>query len=146
MIRRPPISTLFPYTTLFRSEIPSILDGAQLTENAAKIVLTDKKVRKDFLKFFFSSPYYPPQLHRVMGIGGGVPKLALHRIEGFQILIMPEKEQLRVVEKASAITEVIANEKTALTKYRNLKASLMQVLLTGKVDVSPLIEEQPAMT
>src|SRR5260370_10800361 len=28
MIRRPPRSTLFPYTTLFRSEVGGIVDGA----------------------------------------------------------------------------------------------------------------------
>src|SRR5262245_63040581 len=31
MIRRPPISTLFPYTTLFRSCL--IMEGAEFTEN-----------------------------------------------------------------------------------------------------------------
>src|SRR3712207_7126018 len=30
MIRRPPRSTLFPYTTLFRSVLPNLLDGLDL--------------------------------------------------------------------------------------------------------------------
>src|SRR3712207_7961161 len=30
MIRRPPRSTLFPYTTLFRSVVPAALEAAQL--------------------------------------------------------------------------------------------------------------------
>src|SRR3712207_9381116 len=44
MIRRPPRSTLFPYTTLFRSLQPQILGGAQEkdrragTENVAGLV------------------------------------------------------------------------------------------------------------
>src|SRR5688572_33427011 len=29
MIRRPPRSTLFPYTTLFRSELPALLRGSR---------------------------------------------------------------------------------------------------------------------
>src|SRR5436190_17955778 len=36
MIRRPPTSTLFPYTTLFRSNIQTaclIMEGAEFTEN-----------------------------------------------------------------------------------------------------------------
>src|SRR2546430_9841299 len=32
MIRRPPRSTLFPYTTLFRSVVPGKLDGGALGE------------------------------------------------------------------------------------------------------------------
>src|SRR3712207_9065258 len=35
MIRRPPRSTLFPYTTLFRSAAPPKLDGAGLVAYAA---------------------------------------------------------------------------------------------------------------
>src|SRR3712207_8052866 len=38
MIRRPPRSTLFPYTTLFRSQLQVVLDGAQrrLTDDAVQ--------------------------------------------------------------------------------------------------------------
>src|SRR3712207_8889635 len=35
MIRRPPRSTLFPYTTLFRSELAPLRDGAQLASAVA---------------------------------------------------------------------------------------------------------------
>src|SRR2546430_15412490 len=36
MIRRPPRSTLFPYTTLFRSQADLVADGAHLCQNAAR--------------------------------------------------------------------------------------------------------------
>src|SRR5260370_15829028 len=39
MIRRPPRSTLFPYTTLFRSSIGPITSGSTLSINAASDVL-----------------------------------------------------------------------------------------------------------
>src|SRR5256885_10024139 len=35
MIRRPPISTLFPYTTLFRSELELVRDEVRQTTKAA---------------------------------------------------------------------------------------------------------------
>src|SRR5260221_3516060 len=35
MIRRPPRSTLFPYTTLFRSNIPAIISAAEVTDSEA---------------------------------------------------------------------------------------------------------------
>src|SRR3712207_7787903 len=43
MIRRPPRSTLFPYTTLFRSGIPSAMRGRDLRRSAAphRLALAD---------------------------------------------------------------------------------------------------------
>src|ERR1039458_3539525 len=37
MIRRPPRSTLFPYTTLFRSQFPRRWDGGKITLSAARL-------------------------------------------------------------------------------------------------------------
>src|SRR2546430_7814092 len=37
MIRRPPRSTLFPYTTLFRSKTPTILEVARETKERGEI-------------------------------------------------------------------------------------------------------------
>src|SRR2546429_5320533 len=37
MIRRPPRSTLFPYTTLFRSRIPDFLDGPSRLERGSQV-------------------------------------------------------------------------------------------------------------
>src|SRR2546430_12461204 len=42
MIRRPPRSTLFPYTTLFRSEVPT--SGGLATEDGRAAVATDDEV------------------------------------------------------------------------------------------------------
>src|SRR3712207_8247971 len=39
MIRRPPRSTLFPYTTLFRSEIESVVEGLLVTGTVGASVL-----------------------------------------------------------------------------------------------------------
>src|SRR3712207_7932060 len=44
MIRRPPRSTLFPYTTLFRSHLPGSLP--MLTINTTKPGLNNPKVRR----------------------------------------------------------------------------------------------------
>src|SRR5208337_884319 len=38
MIRRPPRSTLFPYTTLFRSDLPTLLAAAGEPDIAAKLL------------------------------------------------------------------------------------------------------------
>src|SRR3712207_7075903 len=44
MIRRPPRSTLFPYTTLFRS-VPFPLGGGVVGEPAAVVAVRDRHVR-----------------------------------------------------------------------------------------------------
>src|SRR3712207_7483710 len=41
MIRRPPRSTLFPYTTLFRSDIPSVSGGEEEIADLVEAALRD---------------------------------------------------------------------------------------------------------
>src|SRR3712207_7786117 len=43
MIRRPPRSTLFPYTTLFRSKIGSLLPGSRYDAANSKFALHDSR-------------------------------------------------------------------------------------------------------
>ena len=42
MIRRPPRSTLFPYTTLFRSDGVGVCDGASGEMGSASMVMSDQ--------------------------------------------------------------------------------------------------------
>src|SRR3712207_6970257 len=42
MIRRPPRSTLFPYTTLFRSNVEAVLLALELREFFDEVVLSDE--------------------------------------------------------------------------------------------------------
>src|SRR2546425_4311178 len=53
MIRRPPRSTLFPYTTLFRSPFPKlrahgliIKDGAKMSKSRGNVVIPDAYIQK----------------------------------------------------------------------------------------------------
>src|SRR3712207_8442409 len=41
MIRRPPRSTLFPYTTLFRSDAPAVIEGASGEAISFRSLLSD---------------------------------------------------------------------------------------------------------
>src|SRR5471030_3349255 len=43
MIRRPPRSTLFPYTTLFRSRLHAIMDVSDLRERLNRFLHLDRK-------------------------------------------------------------------------------------------------------
>src|SRR5205823_7386970 len=45
MIRRPPRSTLFPYTTLFRSEVRALAGGERICGDGAEAAEVDEGVR-----------------------------------------------------------------------------------------------------
>src|SRR3989449_10983582 len=68
MIRRPPRSTLFPYTTLFRSTVDSILDDGSL----------HLRTRGGFYSSLFEAQ--PALVH---GSSGDVPGIFLPRDTGF---------------------------------------------------------------
>src|SRR3712207_4924290 len=57
MIRRPPRSTLFPYTTLFRSclasimkELPQVLVNAKVPNDKKNIYIDDKEIAEEIKK------------------------------------------------------------------------------------------------
>src|SRR3712207_7906249 len=57
MIRRPPRSTLFPYTTLFRSAVARLEQTWQLfRELEPKLIVNDEQIFRE-LKDRFGSPY-----------------------------------------------------------------------------------------
>jgi len=85
-------------------KIPSELEGANLTENAAKLLVNGKKVNQDFLIFCLSTNNAKSQI-RIFTQAVGVPKLALERIEKIKIPIPPLKIQKQIVEKLSAVQE-----------------------------------------
>src|SRR5256885_11156355 len=67
MIRRPPRSTLFPYTTLFRSESARFADEIVFVDNSS----TDKtvKIAKEFTKKIFIQKNEPTKIHLQKNIG-----------------------------------------------------------------------------
>lgn len=116
--------------------IPSHLNGAQLTENAARITSFDtSKYNPDYLCSYLRSDKLIPQLYKAIGVGAGVPKLALYQIEQFKIPVPSFKEQEEFVKRITSSTELIAKEKKYLNKLKLKKKGLMQDLLTGKVKV-----------
>ena len=68
-------------------------------------------------------------------VGNAQKFVGLGYLRGFQIYLPSEKE-LRVIESVSnSIDRVIFERMTAASSMRNLKAAVMQDLLTGKVRV-----------
>jgi len=123
--------------------IPDELDNAQLTENAAKIVFNElNEFNKQYVKCFFWSDLFPSQLFKEIGVGGGVPKLALHRIEKFLITNPSKSEQDVVSNRFVSLDNRLQCELNCLRKAKNIKQGLMQDLLTGKVEVTPDLQDK----
>jgi type I restriction enzyme S subunit len=117
--------------------IPVNLDQAQLTENAARITEFDKfEYDRDFIKHQCNSVIVQGQVIREIGVGGGVPKLALYRIAKFLFLKPAINEQQAIVDRIQVIEHKLSDESVALTKYKQIKQGLMADLLTGKVRVN----------
>nr|MDK2851460.1 type restriction enzyme subunit [Candidatus Cloacimonadota bacterium] len=117
--------------------IPVNLDQAQLTENAARITDFDKiEYDRDFIKHQCNCTVVQGQVVREIGVGGGVPKLALYRIAKFLFLKPIVHEQQAIVDRIQVIEHKLSDESVALIKYKQIKQGLMADLLTGKVRVN----------
>lgn len=113
--------------------VPSKLDGAQLTENAAKIVIEDQSiVTKEYLAAVLTSKFGQDQIAVKKGVGGGVPKLALFRIEELLIPLPPADDQQHIMKALIAFDDQLAANKGLLSQTKRLKQGLMSDLLTGK--------------
>ncbi|TCA83709.1 hypothetical protein E0H65_35690 [Rhizobium leguminosarum bv. viciae] len=111
--------------------IPPDLDGAQLTENAAKIaVQSEAQLMPEFLALLLSSQVVQRQISTAKGVGGGVPKLALFRIEGMTIPVPPLHEQRRIAEILSGVDAAIAATRAVIEQTRKVKQGVLERLLT----------------
>src|SRR3712207_9412802 len=70
MIRRPPRSTLFPYTTLFRSEPGALRDRAVGLEERQDVALRDQPVRAGLADLVRRLRALDPPVARRHGVGG----------------------------------------------------------------------------
>lgn len=125
--------------------VPADLDGAQLTENAAKIsVHNEAHLMPEFLSLLVPSRIVQNQIAAVKGIGGGVPKLALFRIEGLLIPVPAREEQEQIVRRYSSIDEALVSVNASLSTLLAMKSALMSDLLTGRkrvTDALPMAAE-----
>jgi type I restriction enzyme S subunit len=115
----------------FVGDIPVKLDGALFTENAAKIAIKNpKSISKTYLKYYLSSE--EPQKHFLhsKGTGGGVPKLALFRIEDTPVVLPTLIEQQKIAAILTSVDDVIEKTEAQINKLQDLKKGMMQELLT----------------
>lgn len=106
-----------------------------LTENAAKLVPRTSN-NPDFVALQSNSNLIQKQISTAMGTGGGVPKLALFRIENLLYLWPSLSEQDQIVRKMNALTDQLQKNEIDLYKLKLIKEGLMNDLLSGNVRIS----------
>ncbi|MES9890957.1 MAG: restriction endonuclease subunit S [Candidatus Thiodiazotropha sp.] len=106
-----------------------------LTENAARIELAED-MHPPFVAYQMNGHEVQRQIDIEKGTGGGVPKLALFRIENLRIAQPPEAEQKAISQRMLVHEKAIALEEENLHKLMAIKKGLMHDLLTGKVRVN----------
>lgn len=114
-----------------------------ITENAARLIPTSE-FNLEFSSAYMNSSSVQNQVSIEKGTGGGVPKLALFRIENFKLAWPCKKEQNVISKKINSVNKRIRHETQYLDKLRLTKSGLMDDLLTGRVRVTPLIDKADA--
>jgi type I restriction enzyme S subunit len=117
-------------------------DSFILTENAARIHIHAGYV-PEFLSLLMNSQGVQRQISAEKGIGAGVPKLALHRIENLWLARPDQQEQRHIVQFVRDFEDCIASEENEFGKMQRLKSGLMTDLLTGRVRVPERPQARP---
>lgn len=105
--------------------------------HSACMIRTDNGIiDSKYLMYFMKSELLQKQIGvEVQSIG--VPDLGLDKIRDFKCTFpTSKKEQYLILSQLSILDHKIQTEQQALEKYQQLKAGLMQDLLTGEVEVS----------
>ena len=108
--------------------IPSSLSGANLTENAAKLVFDKKKVNKDYLAAILTSSVVQEQIINATKTVG-VPKLALHRIENLQIQLPALDVQNEIAEHVNEVKRKIEKAKIIIDSCPSAKQAILDKYL-----------------
>ncbi len=112
-------------------KIPEELDGAHLTENAARIVITDPMVNQQFLIHTLSSQQGQQQIH-LRATKTSQPKLALARIREILIPLPPLEEQREIARILQAVDEKIRAEEARKGALGVLFKTLLHDLMTAR--------------
>ncbi|WP_373538636.1 restriction endonuclease subunit S [Chamaesiphon sp.] len=110
------------------------------------VALLRPKVTKcspQLLWSFFDSGRFLAQLG-ALSAGTGLAHIHLEHFRKFQIHWMPIDEQKRIFDVIEHQQSLLKQQSQCLEKLKHQKIGLMQDLLTGKVRVTPLLEQKPA--
>lgn len=117
--------------------VPAELDGANITQDTARICVT--KAYPLFIRYYLDS-FRAKTFIELHTLGQAVKGINLGDVRKIPIALPPKVEQERIANALLVCDDMIKNELTNVSKLNKLKTGLMQDLLTGKVSVAPLLE------
>ena len=106
------------------------------------VLRSKNNLSSEYLFYYTQFDYY--FLNQVLPIivGSNYPAINSYELKTFFIPLPPIPEQQRIASILSQIDEVIEKEQAYKEKLERIKKGLMEDLLTGKVRVNHLIEEE----
>ncbi|MCB5266674.1 MAG: restriction endonuclease subunit S [Candidatus Cloacimonetes bacterium] len=107
-------------------------------QSVAAIICNNKEISSQFLFYYLDSQY---ENLRNISYGAGRAGLSLTILREIEVIFPPLPEQQKIAQILSSQDEKIEDIINKLNKLKSLKASLMQDLLSGKVRVTKLMEE-----
>ena len=116
--------------------IPDSLDGVNLTENAAKIVVDRKLVRSNYLGMLLGSNYYQQDIDSKTK-KTTQPKLGLNMINSIEIPLPELAEQDEIFSVVSQIDTLIASTNDLIMQTITLRSGLLSDLLSGEHEIPP---------
>jgi len=116
--------------------IPDSLDGVNLTENAAKIVVDRKLVRSNYLGMLLGSNYYQQDIDSKTK-KTTQPKLGLNMINSIEIQLPELAEQDEIFSVVSQIDTLIASTNDLIMQTITLRSGLLSDLLSGEHEIPP---------
>jgi type I restriction enzyme S subunit len=107
----------------------------EATINPSMVLLNNLKIDSYFLYYTFGHESFTNQIINSTS-QTGVPMISQAQIGAFKICVPKNPKELSLItSNLKTIDQKIQTEQLALAKYQQLKAGLMQDLLTGKVEV-----------
>ncbi|MGC8875532.1 restriction endonuclease subunit S [Thermus sp.] len=111
--------------------IPDELDGAHLTENAARLILDKSRINQLFLVYILASERGQAQI-RARATKTSQPKLALTRIREIPIPLPPLSEQQEIARILKAVDRKIEAEERRKQALEVLFKTLLHDLMTAR--------------
>lgn len=114
--------------------IPTSLDGVNLTENAAKIVVNKELVRSNYLSMLLGSNYYQQDIDSKTK-KTTQPKLGLNMINSIEVPLPDLAEQDEIFSVVSQIDTLIARTNNLILQTIALRTGLLSDLLSGEHEI-----------
>lgn len=113
-----------------------------LSDKTLRLQSNPNKVTPFFLSMILSSQPVRRQIVGFMGGSSGQKNISQMQIRGLTIAAPPLREQQRMQSYITVYDTRVQTEHEVLMKLRETKTGLMNDLLTGRVRVTPLLEEK----